>query len=140
MKETVKKVNLLKPIDVDKITIKRDHYFSGAYTIDLPLDSTPEHVWQDIFERVWKSSRHLWDRKLFIIGDKIRLVTPLNEMEQKLDWIKQVVDQTNKEIEDYNREAEARIAMMEELVKKQVLEDEARIEKLKNIIKSRFAA
>ncbi len=140
MKETAKKVNLLKPVDADKIVIKRDHYFSDAYIIDFPLDSTPDHVWQDIFEREWKSSRHLWDRKLFVIGDRLRLITMMDEMESKLDWVKQIIDQTNKEIEDYNREAEARTAVIEEQAKKQTLEDEAKIEKLRGIIRNRFGA
>jgi len=140
VKETAKKVNLLKPVDADKIVIKRDHYFSDAYIIDFPLDSTPDHVWQDIFEREWKSSRHLWDRKLFVIGDRLRLITMMDEMESKLDWVKQIIDQTNKEIEDYNREAEARTAVIEEQAKKQTLEDEAKIEKLRGIIRNRFGA
>ena len=87
MKETVKQVKLLEPVDVDNITIKRDHYFRKAYIIDLPLDSTPDHVWQDIFEREWKSSRHLWDRKLFTIGDKLRLVTTANEIAEKAEHV-----------------------------------------------------
>jgi len=140
VKETAKKVNLLKPVDADKIAIKRDHYFSDAYSIDFPLDFTPDHVWQDIFEREWKSSRHLWDRKLFVIGDRLRLITMMDEMESKLDWVKQIIDQTNKEIEDYNREAEARTAVLEEQAKKQTLEDEAKIEKLRGIIRNRFGA
>jgi hypothetical protein len=140
VKEIAKKVNLLKPVNVGKIAIKRDHYFSGAYIIDLPLDSTPDHVWQDIFEYEWKSSRHLWDRKLFVMGDKLRLVTAPNEIGSKLDWVKQILDQTNKGIDDYNREAEARMAQMEEQAEKQRLEDEARIEKLRDMIRSSFGA
>lgn len=140
MKETVKQVKLLEPVDVDNITIKRDHYFRKAYIIDLPLDSTPDHVWQDIFEREWKSSRHLWDRKLFTIGDKLRLVTTANEIEEKLDWVKQVLEQTNKGIEEYNREAEAREAQMDEQVKKQMLEKEAKVEEIRNVLRSRYGA
>jgi len=140
MKETVKQVKLLEPVDVDNITIKRDHYFRKAYIIDLPLDSTPDHVWQDIFEREWKSSRHLWDRKLFTIGDKLRLVTTANEIAEKLDWVKQVLEQTNKGIEEYNREAEAREAQMDEQVKKQMLEKEAKVEEIRNVLRSRYGA
>jgi len=132
MKEQTKKVKFLKPIDVDKITISRDHYFPNAYIIDLPLDSTPEHVWQDIFEREWKSSRHLWDRKLFVVGDKLRLVTSVNGIEEKLDWVKQVVERTNKRVDEYNLEAEARAAQIGEQMKKRVLEEKARVERIRN--------
>jgi hypothetical protein len=133
MREIAKKVNLLKPIDVDKITIERDHYFQGAYIIDLPLDSTPDHVWQDIFEHKWKSSRYLWDRKVFVMGDKLRLLSTPNELGSKLDWIKQVLEQTNKGIDDYNREV--RISPIGKRAKKKRLEDEATIERLREMIR-----
>jgi hypothetical protein len=138
VKEIARKVNLLKPLDADKLIIKRDHYFSDAYIIDFPLDSIPDHVWQDIFEHEWKSSRHLWDRKLFVMGDKLRLVSTPNEIESKLDWVKQILDQTNNGIDDYNREAEARMALMEKQAEKQLIEDEAEIEKLRSTIRNRF--
>lgn len=141
MKETVKKVKLLKPFDVDKITIRRDRYFPNAYIIDLPLDSIPDHVWQDIFEREWKSSRHLWDRKLFVIGDKLRLVTTANDVGEKLDWVEQIIERTNKGIEEYNREAEARVAQIEEQMKRQILKEEiARVELIRDILRRRLGS
>ena len=140
MKEIVKQIKLLEPVDADNITIKRDHYFRRAYTIDLPLDSTPDHVWQEIFEREWKSSRQLWDRKLFTMGDKLRLVTTADEIEEKLDWVKQVLEQTNKGIEKYNLEVEAREAQMGEQLKKQMLEEEANVERIRDVLRSKFRA
>ena len=138
MKETVKQVKLLEPVDVDNITIKGDYYFRRAYIIDLPLDSTPDHVWQEIFEREWKSSRHLWDRKLFTMGDKLRLITTANEIEEKLDWVKQVLEQTNKGIEEYNRETEAREAQTDEQLRRQMLEKEAKVEEIRNVLRRRY--
>lgn len=135
MKEASRKVNLLKTIDVDKIDINKDYYFADAYTIDLPLDSTPDHVWQDMFEREWKSSRYLWDRKLFIIGDKLRLVTTIDNIEDKLDWIKLVVERTNKSVEDYRVEAEARIIQLEQQVRREVLEEDELVEQVRNRIR-----
>lgn len=132
------------PIDVDKIRIRKDHYFPNAYIIDLPLDFMPDHVWQDMFEREWKSSRHLWDRKLFVIGKQIRLVTPPNNIKEKLDWVKEVIEKTNKYVDDYNREVEARavqIAQLEEKLTKQILEEEkANIEMIRDILRKRFRA
>jgi len=140
MSEAVKKVNLLKPFDVNKITIQRDRYFPNAYIIDLPLDSVPDHVWQDIFERKWKSSRHLWDRKLFAMGDRLRLVTTANEFGDKLDWVKQVIKETNKTIDEYNlavqKEEERRI---EETQKQKLWEEKSRVEMIRNILRKRFA-
>lgn len=141
MKEMVKKVKLLKPFDVDKITIRRDRYFPNAYIIDLPLDSIPDHVWQDIFEREWKSSRHLWDRKLFVIGDKLRLVTTANEFGDKLDWVEQIIERTNKGIDEYNREAEARAAQIEEHMKRKMIEEErSSIELIRDILRRRLGS
>jgi len=141
MKEIVKKVELLKPFDVDKITIRRDRYFPNAYMIDLPLDSMPDHVWQDIFERTWKSSRHLWDRKLFVIGDKLRLVTTANEFGDKLDWIEQVLKETNKNIDEHNRlvqlKEETRIE--EGKQRREQWEEKARVELMRETLKRRFA-
>jgi hypothetical protein len=135
MKDISRKVNLLKTSDADKIDINRDYYFADAYTIDFPLDSTPDHIWQDIFEREWKSSRYLWDRKLFIVGDKLRLVTTIDNIEDKLDWVKLVVERTNKCVDDYCAEAEARILQLEQQVRRDVLEEDELVEQVRNRIR-----
>jgi len=129
----------LEPVDVDKVAITRDYYFRGAYMIDLPLDSTPDHVWQDIFEMEWKSSRHLWDRKLFVIGDRLRLVTTANDIEDKLDWVKQVIERTNKGVDEYYQETQARTAKVEEEMKRRVPEEEkAVVEMIRGLLRKRF--
>jgi len=134
MKEIAKKVKLSKPFDVDKITIKRDRYFPSAYIIDLPLDSIPDHIWQDIFERTWKSSRHLWDRKLFVIGDKLRLVTTAHEFGDKLDWIEQVIKETNKGIDEYDR-----MVQIEEMQRQTLWEEKAMVARMKAALRRAFA-
>ena len=140
MKEIAKKVKLLKPFDVDKITIKKDRYFPNAYIIDLPLDSVPDHVWQYIFERKWKSSRHLWDRKLFVIGDKLRLVTTADEFGDKLDWVGQVIEETNKGIDEHNLavQKEEEIRIKEELKKQKLWDEKATVETMKEAVRKRY--
>jgi len=140
MKEIAKKVKLLKPFDVDKITIRIDRYFPNAYIIDLPLDSMPDHVWQYIFEQKWKSSRHLWDRKLFVIGDKLRLVTTVDEFADKLDWIEQVVNETNKGIDEHNLavEKEKELRIKEELKKQKLWDQKANVERIKDALRKRY--
>ena len=139
MKEIAKKVKLSKPFDVDKITIKRDHYFPSAYIIDLPLDSVPDHIWQDIFERTWKASRHLWDRKLFVIGDKLRLVTTVDEFGDKLDWIAQVIKETNKGIDEHNLavQKEEEIRTKEEMEKQKRWEEKSQMEMMRATLRKR---
>lgn len=102
----MKKTNLMESMNAGTVNIRRDDYFPRAFVIDLALDSVPDHAWQDIFERQWRTSRHLWDRKLFIIGDTLRLVTSSEDIEEKLSWIKEIVTATNKKVEDFNKQQE----------------------------------
>ncbi|MEM3731077.1 MAG: hypothetical protein QW667_06805 [Candidatus Bathyarchaeia archaeon] len=140
MSEVVKKVSLLKPFDADKIAISRDQYFRNAYIIDLPLDSAPDHVWLDLFEQKWRASRQLWDRKVFIIGDRLRLVTTVDDFGEKLDWVEQVIKETNKAVDEYNaavkaeREITAKVSGMQKIL----WEERARIETLREALRRRF--
>ena len=68
MKELVKKVELREPFEIDKINIVNDHYFSNSYIVDLPLDSAPDHAWQDIFEWEWTTRIDLLERKIVRAG------------------------------------------------------------------------
>jgi hypothetical protein len=142
MTEVVKRVALLKPFNVDNINISKDHYFRNAYIVDLPLDSAPEHIWLDIFEQKWRSSRHLWDRKVFVIGDKLRLVTTVDEFGEKLDWVEHVIRETNKAVDEYNTAVKMEkelTAKVEREVQKQMLwEERARVETLREALRKRF--
>ena len=84
LREVAKKVGLSESIDADTVAISKDHYFANAFVVDLPLEAVPDHVWQDVFERQWKSGRHLWDRKLFVVGEKLRLVTTVTTLRTSL--------------------------------------------------------
>jgi len=138
LKEAVKKVNLKRQIDINTVTITRDHYFPSAYIIDLPLDSVPDHVWQDVLDHEWKSSLHLWDRKLFIIGDRLRLVTTIDDIEPKLDWIKQVIQKTNENIEEYNRTAVSSEAQTEEESRRRLEEEGTDITVIRDTIRKKL--
>ncbi|MGD8565707.1 MAG: hypothetical protein PVF96_05095 [Candidatus Bathyarchaeota archaeon] len=140
MKEAARKVKLSTPFDVEKIAIRRDQYFPKAYIIDLPLDSTPNHVWQDIFERNWKSSMHLWDRKLFVVGDKLRLVTTVHEFGEKLDWIEKVIEETNDGIDEYNigLEKEEEVRLEKELKRQKRWDEKGKVELIKDILRRKY--
>jgi hypothetical protein len=126
---------------VEKISIRRDRYFPDAYLVDLPLDSVPDHVWQSIFERKWKSSRHLWDRKIFVIGSKLRLVTTADEFGGKLDWVEQVIHETNEGVEKHNlavqKQQEVRIE--QELRKQKLWEKKATVQSMRDALRKRYA-
>jgi tRNA uridine 5-carbamoylmethylation protein Kti12 len=138
LRELAKKVNLKRDIDAGTVPIKRDEYFLSAYVIDLPLDSVPDHMWQDILDREWKSSLHLWDRKLFVIGDQLRLVTTIDDIEAKVDWVKKVIQQTNKGVDDYNKETEAAQALTEEESHKRVDEERMNIDTIRETLRRRL--
>jgi hypothetical protein len=71
----------------------------------------------------------LWDRKLFVMGDKLRLVTSANNVKEKLDWVKQVIGQTSRDVKEHNRSAKIRAV---ELSKKAMEEERATIERIRN--------
>jgi len=103
MRRLGKKVSLVKSLDVDKIHIERYPFSTNALVIELPLDSQPNYVWQTIFEQEWKSSLHLWERKVAIVGDKLLLITTPTEIEEKIDWLKRVIESTNMCVERFNQ-------------------------------------
>lgn len=50
LREVAKEVGLSESIDADTVAISKDHYFANAFVVDLPLETVPDHVWQDVFE------------------------------------------------------------------------------------------
>ncbi len=108
MERLGKKVNLMEPIDIDKIPIRRDSFLPNAYVIELPLDSQPGYVWQTLFEQEWKSSLHLWERKVAVVGDTLLLVTTASEIDEKIDWLKKMIEATNKRVERFNQTQQAK--------------------------------
>lgn len=140
MREVAKKVHLLQPLDINRVNVQRDHYFRNAFVIDLPLDSSPEHVWLYVFQREWKTSRHLWDRKLFVMGDNLRLVTTEHELEEKLDWVEQVIERTNEDIDEYNKDLEIRSLQIEKGTKRETDEEKAKLDAIKSTVGRRFKA
>lgn len=130
----VKKIRLLEPIDVDKINIVKDKYFSNAYIVDLPLDSEPDHVWQDIFDREWMASRNLWDRKAFIIGNTLRLITTPEDMEEKISWVREVIAATNTGISTHYKQMDLRPEAKREAQRAKTKEEEI-IERIRRTLR-----
>jgi hypothetical protein len=121
----IKKVHLKKPIDVDKIPIRRDSFLTNAYAIEFPLDSQPSYEWQAMFEQEWKSSLLLWERKVVVVGDRLHLVTTPNEIGEKIDWLKRMIEAANSRVEELNK--------TQKIIEKQVKAEELR--KHENIIR-----
>ncbi len=137
--QRVKKIALLGVVETDGVIIRQDQYFPNAYTIDLQLDLVPDHAWQDMFEREWRTSMHLWDRKLFVIGDTLRLVTTPEGMEEKIGWVKEMIDLTNKKVENFNRQAESDLKDRPETRRAAAAQEEV-IENIKSALRKAFQA
>lgn len=107
MTELAKKVNLKHPISVDHVDIRNDLFHPGAYVISLPLDGYPSYAWQTLFDLELWGSLDFWDRKVLIVGDQLKLVTTLNNLQDKLDWLDHIVVATNKRVDEHNRDVKA---------------------------------
>jgi len=103
MSRMSKTVNLVEPIDVDRIPIRKDVFLKNAYVIELPIDCQPDYVWRTFFEQEWKSSLHLWERKVVIVGDKLLLITTPDEIGEKIDWLKRMIESTNMRVERFSQ-------------------------------------
>lgn len=121
----IKSIKFLKPFDANKISINQHPHFSDVYIVELPLDSTPDENWRDTFEQKWKSSRDLWDRKIYLINDKIKLLSTVDYFDEKLDWMENIIDDTNKTVKEYNRMVEKESELIKGETAKQLLQIES---------------
>ncbi len=125
------KVNL-KPIDPDNLKIEKSALLAGAYVFDLELDSTPDHQWILAFEAERQASRYMSARTpVAVVGNKLEVITLPDEIKDKVEWIKRLVDSTNKSIEKYNEQIKQRHEAEQE---KQLQEQEA-IKRMKEALK-----
>ncbi|MGA2308792.1 MAG: hypothetical protein ABSG57_04490 [Candidatus Bathyarchaeia archaeon] len=121
-----KSVRIMTPFDASEICVSQNPTFPDAYIVDLPLDSVPDQEWRDAFDLKWKSSRDLWDRKLLLIDDKVRLVTTADEFVEKLEWVEKTIDETNNAIKDQCRIIGKEKEMIREATAKQALQTDMR--------------
>jgi hypothetical protein len=112
----------MAPFDTSRICVSQNPAFPKAYIVDLPLDSVPEEEWRDTFELKWKSSRDLWDRKLLLVNDKVRLVSTADEFVEKLEWVERTIDDTNDAIKQQLRLIEKEKEMIRDATTKRVLQ------------------
>jgi hypothetical protein len=135
-----KSVRIVTPFDMSKICISQNPTFPDAYIVDLPLDSVPDQEWRDAFDLKWKSSRDLWDRKLWLINDKVRLVTPAEGFVEKLQWVEKTIDATNSAIKEQCHIIEKEKEMIREAMAKQVLQTDKRgSEMIVDTLRRRFS-
>jgi len=99
----------LKPVDPDKLKIEKSALVSGTYVFDLELDPAPDHHWILAFEAEVQASRYMSARTpVAVVGNKLEVLTLPDEIKGKVEWIKGLVDSTNKRIEKYNEQIKQR--------------------------------
>jgi hypothetical protein len=121
----IKTIKILKPFDANKISINKHPHFSDVYVVDLPLDSTPDENWRSAFEQKWRSSRDLWDRKIYLINDRIKLLSTVDYFDEKLDWMENIIDDTNKTVKEYDRMVEKESELIKGETARQLLQIES---------------
>jgi len=124
---------------VSKISINAHPNFSDVYVVELPLDSVPDENWRETFEHKWRSSRDLWDRKICLIEDKIKLLTTADYFDEKLDWIERILDDTNKTVKEYSRVIEKESELIRGETAKQLLQMETNKASILDAILRKFA-
>ena len=103
-----RRVNL-KPIDPEKLKIEKSALLVGVYVFELELDSTPDHHRRLVFEAELQASRFMnADAPVAVVGNKLEVLTLPDEIKSKVEWIKGLVDSTNKSIEKYNEQIKQR--------------------------------
>ena len=120
--ELTAKVSIKHPIDPQNVTIYKDPFYPDAYIIALPLDSDPSYVWLTLFGQELWSSLDFWDRKIVVVGREIKLVTTRERVGEKLGWLEERVNATNRRVDEYNRRVK-----VEEQAKETGLKDEEAI-------------
>ncbi len=126
-----KKVNIKKPIDPEKLPMEKDDSFEMAYAVYIPLDSTPDYIWEQCFERERKVSFYSMKGKVTVENDKLRAVTIPNEIKGIIEWIKKLVERTNRSVEEYNKE----LRQKEEIEEARRKREEEDIKKMREALK-----
>jgi hypothetical protein len=135
----IKNVRIMTPLDASKICVSQNPSFPESYVVDLPLDSVPDSEWRDTFDLKWKSSRDLWDRKLSLIDDKVRLVTTVDGFVEKLEWVEKTIDETNDAVNEQYRMIEKEKEMIRDAtVPLESQADTPRREMILEILRRRF--
>jgi len=115
-------------IGIDKEAMKKDDSFPSAYKLPFKLSEVPTNEWTRIFEHVYMGELYSMKRRAYIEGANIILiVADSDDFLTHADFIKRVVEQTNKEADRINDSIRAQM----EREKEQRQEEQETITKLK---------
>jgi hypothetical protein len=126
----VKKIDI-SGVDTDRV--EKDNSFPKAYAFYVALSQAPEPIWVELFMSRYESVFTNMKRGMTIQGGHIRVVTAPGEEEEHVRFLRQVVEETNKDVDEHNRksarqeEQERRFKAMEDAEAQQIKERLRRI-------------
>jgi hypothetical protein len=121
----------IKAVDLDRV--EKDDSFSKAYAFYIALSETPEPIWVELFMSRYESTFTSLKREMTIQGSHVRVVTAPGEEENHVRFLRQVIDETNKDVDEYNKklarqeEQERKFKAMEDAEAQQIKERLRRI-------------
>lgn len=102
---------------VDSERVEKDDAFPKAYAFYLVLSATPHPIWVELFISRYEGTFYNLKREMSIQGREIRVVTAPDEEAQHVQFLRRLVDETNRAVDEHNTELapqEARLRRMED--------------------------
>lgn len=122
---------LIQAVDPDRI--EKDDSFPKAYAFYVVLTTTPDPIWVELFISQYENRFYNLKREMTIHGDRIRVVTAPGEEENHVRFFRQLVDETNKQVDEYNKRLADREARERRFKEQEDAEAEQIRERLKKI-------
>jgi hypothetical protein len=127
---TVGKVFVTK---VDSDSVEKDNSFSKAYAFYVALSETPAPIWIELFMTRYETTFTNLKRQMTIQGNRVRVVTAPGEEEDHVRFLRHVVDETNKDVDEYNKKLARQAAGQGALKKMEDAEAQQIKERLRRI-------
>jgi predicted RNA-binding protein with PIN domain len=102
-----RKSKFIEIVSVDRDTVEKDEAFPEAYAFYINLSDKPDSLWERYFEDERQHAFYSMKREIKVVGDKLRLVFGYGDnIESHVKFARQLVEGTNKRIEEHYRRAE----------------------------------
>ncbi len=95
---------------VDSEQIEKDDSFPKAYAFYIVLSQTPDPIWFELFISRYENTFYNLKREMTIHGGRIRVVTAPGEEENHVRFFRRLVEETNKDVDDYNKKMSEMVA------------------------------
>ncbi|PYV33973.1 MAG: hypothetical protein DMG22_07715 [Acidobacteria bacterium] len=124
-------IEKVKIKSIDSERIEKDDSFPNAYAFYIELDTAPHAVWEELFLRRYESDWFNLKREMTIQGKEIRVVTAPGEEEHQVDFYRRLVEETNRDAEEYNRD----LAQQSELASRVAQSESAEAQRIRENLK-----